>query len=47
VIIEKKMATKIPTKMATNLAASMSVSYEQFTPSRLERDIPALSGPKI
>jgi hypothetical protein len=36
------MATKMPTKMAV-----MSVFYEEFTPSRLERDIPALSSPKI
>jgi hypothetical protein len=33
--------------MATNRAASMSVSYKKFTPSRLGRDIPALSSPKI
>jgi hypothetical protein len=39
-----KMATKMATKMAV---ASMSVSNEQFTLSRLGRDIPALSSPKI
>jgi hypothetical protein len=44
----RKMATKIPTKMLTKMAvASMSVPYEHFTPSRLGRDIPALSSPKI
>jgi hypothetical protein len=42
----QNMATKMAVKMATKMAASMSVSYEQYTPSRLERDIPALSGPK-
>jgi hypothetical protein len=34
----------VATKTAT---AFISLSCEQFTPSRLERDIPALSGPKI
>jgi hypothetical protein len=38
------MAAKIATKVAVG---SMSVSCEQFTPSRLAREIPALSGPKI
>ena len=43
----RKMATKRATKMATKWAvASMPVSYEQFTPSRLGRDIPVLSSPK-
>jgi hypothetical protein len=37
------MATKMATKTEV---ASMSVSYEQFTPSS-RRDIPALSSPKI
>ena len=37
------MATKMATKMAVT---SMLVSYEQSTPSRLGRDIPALSSPK-
>jgi hypothetical protein len=38
------MATKMPAKMAV---ASMSVSNEQVTPSRLEWDIPALSSSKM
>ena len=43
----RKMATKTPTEMLTKMAvACMSVSYEEFTPSRLGRDIPALSSPK-
>ena len=33
-IIEKKIATNIEKKIATNRAASMSVSYEQFTASK-------------
>jgi hypothetical protein len=45
------MATKMPAniaiKMATELAvACMSVSCEEFTPSRLGLDIPALSSLK-
>jgi len=43
----RKMATKRAANMATNPAASMSVSYEQSTPSRLGPDIPALSSPRI
>jgi hypothetical protein len=37
------MATKMATKIAT---VSMSVSCEQFTPSRLGQDIPALVQPQ-
>ena len=40
----RKMAMKIAMKMAV---ACMSVSYEEFTPSRLGRGIPALSSPRI
>jgi hypothetical protein len=44
---ETNMGKNMATNIAINRAASMSVSYEKSTPSRLGRDIPALSSPKI